>query len=142
MTCPALACKQELNKDAPTCACTAEGVNCALDEDPMWSVDWTNLKFSEVQYMPRAAEVYELHGRQTWLARLRLRRARAERALNQKLVRRISRDLAAASVEMPKEGSEANQQSVAALAAAKACTEDAEELNQDIWGLDWTALSL
>jgi len=125
--------------------------------------------------MPTEVEVFKLHDQQTWLARLRARRDRAERALNQKLVRKLNRKLAAASVETPKEVADVNEgrdraerapnqklvrklnRKLAAASmetpkgvadvnegvqgTAEACLEEVEELEGDMWDLDWTSLS-
>merc|ERR1719297_224201 len=115
MACPALACKQESIRDAPALDSTSENMRWSSDEDPIWSVDWTRLKLPELQCMPKAVEVYELHDQQTWLARRRARRDRAERALNQKLVRKINRKLEATSADAPRDAAEVSQGSPGAM---------------------------
>jgi len=134
----ALLCTQDSSRDVAACHTASPHMMWDFDEDPIWSADWTQLEMPALQYMPRAVEVFALHDQQTWLARLRARRDRAERALNQKLVRRINRKLEAASVDTPRDAAEVSQGIPGAI---EACLEEVEDLNRDIWGLDWTALS-
>merc|ERR1719330_338556 len=105
----ALLCTQDSSRDVAACHTASPHMMWEFDEDPIWSADWAQLEMPELQYMPRAAEVFALHDQQTWLARLRARRDRAERALNQKLVRKINRELAAASLEAQKEAAKVSQ---------------------------------
>mmetsp|Transcript_15516 Transcript_15516/g.30555 ORF Transcript_15516/g.30555 Transcript_15516/m.30555 type:complete len:166 (+) Transcript_15516:56-553(+) len=152
MSNPALACTRARKTIAPACISESQNMACTLGEDPIWNADWTQLAMPALQCIPKTVvacdelhectpktvEVYEMHGQQTWLARRRARRDRAERALNQKLVRRINRELAAASVDKLKEAAAAKQE---VHRATDACLDEVEELSCDIWGLDWTALS-
>ncbi|CAE8728915.1 unnamed protein product [Polarella glacialis] len=116
-------------------------------EDALWNTDWTDpAERGEVAEQLKAAapkrlvEVFELNDTPTWLARLQLRREQAHRAGKNKLVQKIDKEIAdavKANAISPQHLSASQPSQVAAPAQADSTPRD----DDDIWSMDWTALS-
>mmetsp|Transcript_84692 Transcript_84692/g.224923 ORF Transcript_84692/g.224923 Transcript_84692/m.224923 type:complete len:267 (-) Transcript_84692:216-1016(-) len=104
------------------------------DEDPVWNTDWATLQPQPGQ----PAEVFEMNDTPTWLARLQHRRNQAERAGKKKLVQKIDREIADASLK-------ARSLSKGALAQVSTCAAESSSVqagsSEDIWSMDWAELA-
>lgn len=127
-------------------------------EDPLWNADWSNAEERGVvarqlsaSIPPRPAEVFEMNDTPTWLASLQKRRDQAQRAGKTKLVQKIEKEIADAARahalspqkerERPSSRPMPDERNSSKGTLQQEQKEHEVENDEDVWDMDWSALS-
>jgi hypothetical protein len=114
-------------------------------EDPLWAIDWSNLKPPQEKVITPSVEVFVLGETPAWLVCLQQRRDRAQCAGNVDAVRRIDHQIseACAVAHIAPPSSVAIPQNLTKLPSPehRIVSEPMGCASEDVWNLDWTSIS-
>lgn len=108
------------------------------DRDSIWMADWTDVaRAANRPLKAHVTEMFEIHDKATWLARLQRRREQAERTGKKKLVQKIQKEIAEAqkAVDSQRKVPRMLHRDVVVEPGATAGSPD------DIWSMDWVSLT-